>query len=440
MPCPAGRAYSAGHAHPLFVGAGPNDVLLRGLSNAHSQPSGRSFAPIQRAIATARPLARHAIETLMSDATGSAADLSAAQAAFECGQYVAVLESLRALTTEPGNDSDAVAALRLRSMAAFRLGELDEAASVAQRLIEVVGRTAQAAPVRIDVLAVSVVAAGELARYEQSIEHLQMMLPAAGRTGTLTDFVRGRGTAANCFALLGDPWTAQRLLSEVAGMFQGAATHARLEATVRTNHASVSLQIARLARQGGDPMTCEEALEHAAASLERAREIARDTADPRGQAFSDVHAAELALMRDHPDAALALLDGAIDRAAAAALWAHERQLRLLEAEALLLKGNVAVARKHLDRVAARLNTGHEIGARIRYHAQMQRALEAVGDHAGALVQLEQARTLAQYRQYRQARAQSRFLRTRLELEHLYRYGGSADRGPTPSRLGALPDD
>jgi len=375
----------------------------------------------------------------MSDATGSAADLSAVQAAFERGQYVEVLEGMRALTGEPGNDSDAVAALRLRSMAAFRLGELDEAASVAQRLIEVVGRTAQAASVRIDVLAVSVVAAGELARYEQSIEHLQMMLPAAGRTGTLTDFVRGRGTAANCFALLGDPWTAQRLLSEVAGMFQGTATHARLEATVRTNHASVSLQIARLARQGGDPMMCEEALEHATASLERARELARDTADLRGQAFSDVHAAELALMRDHPDAALALLDGAIDRAAAAALWAHERQLRLLEAEALLLKGDVVAARTHLDRVAARLNAGHEIGARIRCHAQMQRALEAVGDHAGALAQLEQARTLAQYRQYRQAHAQSRFLRTRLELEHLYRYGGSADRGPTPSRLGPLPD-
>jgi len=374
----------------------------------------------------------------MSESSSPPADWAAAQTAFERGEYVTALEAMRALTHEPGEDGKAIEALRLRAVAAFRLGELDEAASVAQRLIEVIGRAAQAEPARIDVLAVSVVAAGEMTQYEQSIEHLQLMLSAAARAGTLADYVRGRGSAATCFALLGDPWAGKRLLSELAGMFQGGATHARLETTVRTNHASVSLQIARMARQGGDPMGSEEALEHAAASLERAREIASEVGDPRSQAFGDVHAAELALLRDEPDAALALLEGAIARAEAARLWAHERQLRLLEAEALLLKGDVAAARAHLDQVAARLNTGHEIGARIRYHAQMQRTLIAQGDPVGALAQLEQARTLAQYRQYRQARAQSRFLRTRLELEHLYRYRGNAERGPTPSQPGSLP--
>jgi tetratricopeptide (TPR) repeat protein len=389
--------------------------------------------------ALARPAGTsETIDIAMSASSAPPADWTAAQAAFERGQYVAALEGMRALTREPGNDGGVIEALRLRAVAAFRLGELDEAASVAQRLIDVIGRAGPAEPARVDVLAVSVVAAGELARFEQSIEHVQMMLSAAARAGTLADYVRARGTAATCFALLGDPWAGQRLLSELAGMFQGGAPNPRLEATVRTNHASVSLQIARLARQGGDPMACEEALEHAAASLDRAREIAREIGDPRSQAFGDVHAAELALLRDQPDTALAMLEGAIARAEAALLWAHERQLRLLEAEALLLKGDVAAAREHLERVAARLNTGHEIGARIRYHAQMQRALVAVGDPLGALAQLEQARTLAQHRQYLQARAQSRFLRTRLELEHLHRYRAKADRGATPSQPGSLP--
>jgi hypothetical protein len=60
-------------------------------------------------------------------------------------------------------------------------------------------------------------------------------------------------------------------------------------------------------------------------------------------------------------------------------------------------------------------------ARIRYHSQLQRVLAARGDNVAALDHFERARSLAQYRQYRQARAQSRFLRARLELEHLYRF-------------------
>lgn len=256
------------------------------------------------------------------------------------------------------------------------------------------------------------------------MEHLQLLQSAASRAGTLSDFVRARGTAANCFALLGDPWAGQRLLGELAGMFVGGGPEPRLEATVRTNHASVCLQIARLARQGGDVAACDEALEHAAASLERAREIAHQIADTRVAAFADVHAAELALLRGRAEAALALLEGAIAAADQADLWAHSRQLRLLEAEAWLGTGEAGRAKAYLAEVGARLNAGHELGARIRYHSQLQRVFSAEGDAGAALAQIERARALAQYHQFRQAHAQSRCLRARLEQEHLYRFRGS----------------
>jgi hypothetical protein len=189
----------------------------------------------------------------------------------------------------------------------------------------------------------------------------------------------------------------------------------------------VCLQVARSARQGGDEAACAEAVDHASASIERAREIARERADNRVASFADVHAAEVALLRGEAAPALALLEGAVAQADAAGLWAHARQLRLLEAEALLMCGDTAGARARLDAVAARLDAGHELGARIRWHAQMQRALAAAGDSAGALAQLEQARALAQLRQYRQAHAQSRYLRARLELEHMYRFRSGAAR-------------
>jgi hypothetical protein len=335
--------------------------------------------------------------------------------AYEQGRYEQVLQSARA-----EDEAGLPAGTRMRCLAAYRLGELDESAAAAQRLIALAQQGGDSAAARFDVLAVSVVAAGELARFEQAIEHLQLLQAAATRAGSLSDFVRGRGTTATCFALLGDPWAAQRLFSELVGLFQAGSPERRLEATVRTNHASVCLQIARLARQGGDASACDEALEHAAASLERTREIARESEDARVAAFADVHAAELSLLRGQAAPALALLDGAVANADAAGLWAHARQLRLLEAEALLAQGSTDGARSLLDAVAQRLNSGHELGARIRWHAQMQRVLSAKGDSVGALSQLEQARALAQYRQYRQAHAQSRYLRTRLELEHLYR--------------------
>ena len=66
----------------------------------------------------------------------------------------------------------------------------------------------------------------------------------------------------------------------------------------------------------------------------------------------------------------------------------------------------------------------ELGARIHYHSQLQRVFSAEGDAGAALAQIERARALAQYRQFRQAHAQSRYLRARLEQERLYRFRGS----------------
>jgi hypothetical protein len=292
------------------------------------------------------------------------------------------------------------------------------------------------AAARFDVLAVSVVASGELARFDQSIAHLKLLLPLAARADSLTEFVRGRGTAAACFSLLGDPWAGQRLLAELVGLFQGGTPERQLESKVRTNHASVCLQLARLARHGGDSTGADEALELASASLERAREIAHEIGDERTAASDDVHAAELSLLRGDAATALRLLAGTVAHADAAGLTAHARQLRLLEAEARYSSGDIAGAHDMLDALHERLREGHEIGVRIGYHTQRQRVFSAQGNPASALAHLEQARSLAQYLQYRQSRAQSQHLRARLELEHMYRYRAGAAQGRS-SRPGGL---
>jgi hypothetical protein len=78
-------------------------------------------------------------------------------------------------------------------------------------------------------------------------------------------------------------------------------------------------------------------------------------------------------------------------------------------------------------VAAALGAQHELAVRIRTEAQLHDVRLALGDVPAARAHLAAARTLEADRLYHQLRAQSQFLRTRLELEHLYRYRDGAPR-------------
>jgi tetratricopeptide (TPR) repeat protein len=371
---------------------------------------------------------------LANDPPAEAA-VAAAQADLDAGRLQAALRVARSLDHDAVPLAARTEAVRLRTQAAFRLGELGEAADAAQALLDRLGGQAPSYPGRIRVLGVAVVAAAELARYEQALGHLQQMLSAASR-GSLEDYVRARGTAATCFALLGDPWAGQRLLSELLGMFQGLPSEASLEAVARNNHAGVCMLVARLARDADDAPGCDEALDHAEASLERSRELVRLAGDQRLAAFLDVHASEAMLLRGHAAAAIGPLQAAADHAAGAGLPAHTRQLLVLLAEACLGAGEPERALRLLRDVETTLREGHELGLRVRCMQLLQAALAATGEHEQALAQAARARTLEQSRLYHQLRTQSRFLRMRLELEHLYRYRTSTSRGVT-SRPGTL---
>lgn len=347
--------------------------------------------------------------------------MAQAQAAYDAGRFD---DALALLAGAP----DSPEVWRLRCLAAFRGGDMASASDAAAAVLAGTDPSAEAlrGP-RFDVLAIAVVAGGELARFDAMLGQVREMLGLAARSGGLPEYVRARGSAATAFALMGDPWAAQRLLGELAGLFQGGAGSPALEATVRGNHASVCLLIARLARAGGDEAAALEALEHAGSSIARSREVASLTGDRRVAAFADVHEAELALLQGRGAEALGALSDAIAQADARCLRAHARQLRLLDAEILLAAGEAAAARAHLEQVAGALGPQHELSVRIRTEALRHDVLLALGDPLAARAHLAAARTLEAERQYHQLRAQSQFLRTRLELEHLYRYRDSTSR-------------
>ncbi|MES2960605.1 MAG: hypothetical protein V4792_20620 [Pseudomonadota bacterium] len=358
-----------------------------------------------------------------------------AQSDLDGGRLARALQAARALDVEATVATERTEAARLRAQAAYRLGEFDEAADAAQRVLDRLGGQAPTYPARLRVLAISVVAAAEVARYEQALGHLQQLLSAASR-GSLEEFVHARATAATCFALLGDPWAGQRLLSELLGLFQGLPSESALEAVARRNHATVCLLIARLAREAGDTAGCDEALDHADASLQRTRELGRLTRDERIGSYAELQACEAALLRGNAGAVFGVLQAAVDQAATVGLAARARYLRVVLGEACVDAGDPARALRVLREADGALHEGHDLGLRIRCLQALQRAFEASADPTQALTHAARARVLELHRHYRQARTQSHFLRTRLELEHLYRYRSSASRGIS-SRSGAL---
>jgi hypothetical protein len=353
------------------------------------------------------------------------------QRAYEEGRLASALAAARAAAP------DDLHALRWRALAAFRLGEMVECADAALRLIPLNTAAATMPAEQDSVLSVSVVASCETLRFEQALSHLQPMLALAKRAGDLVSYVRARGSAANCFALMGDPWAAQRLLGELAGFFMAGGSELPLEATVRGNLCATYLMIAQWARQAQDEAAAQEAMAHADTNVQRCRELAALSQAPRVKAFADVHAAELAILRGLPRQALGLLASALHDAEQAGLWAHVRALRLTQAEAALDAGDAALAQRALDAVAVRLDEGHEITSRIRYHRAMQAWHAAQDQLAEAMQQAQTALALEQRRRYAQFQAQSRYLRTRLELEHLYRYRSSRSVSTTtqPGALG-----
>lgn len=355
------------------------------------------------------------------------------QTALDEGRFADALDRARAAVAR---DTHNLPACRAQALAAFRVGELSECARAAVGAIALQASPATLEPTWDDVLAVSVVAAGELAQFDQALAHLQLMLAMAKREGSLATYVRARGTAASCFALMGDPWAGQRLLAELAGFFMGVPQERALEATVRSNLCSTYLLIAQWARRVGDTPALQDASDHAATNLALCRELGAALQSPRVLAFADVHGAELAILQGRPGEALAVLPAAIAAAQDSGFWAHTRMLRLTQVEAAMDAGQFDLVPDVLQRVAERLNEGHELMSRIRFHRAWQRWQAQQGDSAAALTHADQAWTLLQHRNYLQLQAQSRYLRTRLELEHLYRYRSSRSKGTT-SKPGEL---
>ena len=346
--------------------------------------------------------------------------LELARQRFAEGRLVATVELLEPIARKGLPASQVAAIDHLQCVASFRLGQLNDCLRCARSFLQLVDPGLESElEHRFSLLAVAVVAAGELALYEESLQYLSELLTLSTRFGDLSHYVRARGTAASAFQLMGDLWAAQRVLAALSSEFDRPHTEQRLETTMRCNHASLCLLMVRLARDAGADEAAQQALQDAEASVRRAIGTAAELKDLRLVTFVRLHEVELSMLHGQLDQAQSHLAHALQDAQSAGLNAHWRHMQLLEAELLLARGHAQQAVEILADLQAAEHPTNELSTRVRLRDLQFRSLSALGQPAAALSARQAYDKLNGFRAFRQARAQSTLMRTRLEMEHLF---------------------
>jgi|GEM_PF-560086 len=359
---------------------------------------------------------------------------------------------------------------KLRSYFLLRLGDLTgmlEAGGRALALLRPLGPSVSLC----ELLRWMSLAACELGDYEQGLACAHEGLQQAIELGD----PRLRAVALNglgaCFERMGDPWQAERLMGEAAGMLRDAATPYERVITL-TNLCTVALGAYHLQRDGAAPEQAPRTLERALELARQARPFSLQLGDPYAIALTATNFAEVLLLMGRLDEAEPLLQEALDSAVRVGFHLLEWRLRCTQAELLLARGRASEAWQDLQALLAELSASSgqrgdaaaapsgaaalaglsglpdlsagvaTMGAaldrlppfiHLRLHQVSYRAAKALALLGPALWHLESARAVERRRGVLQLMAQSQYFVSRLEAEFNVDGGACADRDPAAFR-------
>ncbi|WP_218151204.1 tetratricopeptide repeat-containing diguanylate cyclase [Roseateles sp. YR242] len=378
---------------------------------------------------------------------------------------------------------------KLRSYFLLRLGDLAgmlAAGAPALNLLRPLGPSVSLC----ELLRWMSLAACELGDYEQGLACAHEGLQQAIELGD----PRLRAVALNglgaCFERMGDPWQAERLMGEAAGMLREAATPYERVVTL-TNLCTVALGAYHLQRDGAAPEQATKTLVRALELARQARPFSLELGDAYAIALTATNFGEVLLLMGRPDEAEPLLQEALDASARVGFHLLEWRLRCTWAELQLARGHAREAWQGLQTLLAELRmidasavggidpgdglapvvslnlnmtpTGAGVHAHpgagpsstlganlegastapvldrlppfihLRLHQASYRAAKALALLGPALWHLEAARAVERRRGVLQLMAQSQYFVSRLEAEFNVDGGACADRDPAAFR-------
>jgi two-component system, cell cycle response regulator len=339
--------------------------------------------------------------------------------------------------------SEQAEAGKLRSYFLLRLGDLAGMLAAGQPALQLL-RPLGPSTSLCELLRWMSLAACELGDYEQGLACAHEGLQQAIELGD----ARLRAVALNglgaCFERMGDPWQAERLMGEAAGMLRESATPYERVVTL-TNLCTVALGAYHLQQEGARPEQARKTLERALELARQARPFSLELGDPYAIALTASNFGEVLLLMGRLDEAEPLLQEALNHCTQVGFHLLEWRLRCTLAQLALAHGQAQSAWEGLQALMALLSrpaAGVSCPPaldhlppfiHLRLHQTCYSAAKALGLLEPALWHLERARAVERRRSMQQLMAQSQYFVSRLEAEIHVDGGACADRDPATFR-------
>ena len=252
-------------------------------------------------------------------------------------------------------------------------------------------------------------------RFDAALGAAQEVVTLGQQADDAITTVLGLNSLAGCLERMGDPWQAERLLSEALPTARATGDPFVRLATLN-NLSAITIGAFYLLRGSDDRASADAALRRACVHAREALALLPELPDPFYAVFIEGNLGEALLHLGEIEPARDLLQRSLDAAQARGHGAQAWRLRCSLAELLLAEAQAEPARRALTELLHDMADADQHSTRVRAHHALYRAHRQLGQADAALAQLEHFERLERKRATSQLQAQSQLFVTRLEVE------------------------